>query len=170
MTLHRITIARERHKFSCAHMTVFPDGSKERLHGHNFQVSLAIDLAQLAFERFVEFGVFKRAVEAQCDAWDERLLLAERCPFFRVARRDGAELEFVLCNKRYLVPADEVVLLPIANITVELLAETFAGALAERLGPSLRRDLVAGFELTVDESPGQGATFRWRWPDEAGGA
>ena len=33
---HRIFTGKDVHKFSSAHMTVFPDGSKERLHGHNF--------------------------------------------------------------------------------------------------------------------------------------
>ena len=40
---HRISIAREQYKFSCAHMTVFADGTKERLHGHNYTVAIEID-------------------------------------------------------------------------------------------------------------------------------
>ena len=36
---HRISIAREQYKFSCAHMTVFADGTKERLHGHNYTIA-----------------------------------------------------------------------------------------------------------------------------------
>jgi hypothetical protein len=43
---HRVLVAREQYKFSCAHMTVFPDGTKERLHGHNYQRS-AVDLELL---------------------------------------------------------------------------------------------------------------------------
>jgi len=42
---HRILIARAEHKFSCAHMTVFPDGTKERLHGHNYTIAVAIEVA-----------------------------------------------------------------------------------------------------------------------------
>lgn len=30
---HRIYVGKDAHKFSAAHMTVFPDGKKERLHG-----------------------------------------------------------------------------------------------------------------------------------------
>jgi 6-pyruvoyltetrahydropterin/6-carboxytetrahydropterin synthase len=152
---HRIYVGKDRHKFSCAHMTVFPDGSKERLHGHNFQVRVALDLRDLAFERFVDFGVIKRAVEALCRAWDERLLLGAHNPFLEVTRSDGAELEFVLCSKRYVVPADEVVLLPVANVTVELLAAELAAELVRRLVPALPPDVVEGVEVEVSESEGQ---------------
>ena len=39
---HRIFVGKDVHKFSSAHMTVFPDGSKERLHGHNFMVDESV--------------------------------------------------------------------------------------------------------------------------------
>jgi len=162
---HRLFVGKERHKFACAHMTVFPDGAKERLHGHNFRVAVALDLRDLAFERIVDFGRIKRAIEAQCDAWDERLLLPARCPVLQVVRSDGRELEFVLCSKRYVVPSDEALLLPIANVTVELLAELFGGALLERLGGDLAPDVVEGIEVTVTESDGQGASWYRSWPE-----
>ena len=44
---HRIVIAREQYKFSCAHMTVFPDGTKERLHGHNYTIAVALEVDQI---------------------------------------------------------------------------------------------------------------------------
>ena len=38
-----ILIEKEYLKFSCAHFLIFPDGSKERLHGHNYQVTAEVD-------------------------------------------------------------------------------------------------------------------------------
>ena len=44
---HRIRIARAEHKFSCAHMTVFADGTKERLHGHNYTIALGVEVERV---------------------------------------------------------------------------------------------------------------------------
>jgi 6-pyruvoyltetrahydropterin/6-carboxytetrahydropterin synthase len=163
MTRHRIFVGKDVHKFSSAHMSVFPGGDKERLHGHNFQVRLAVELHHTRLEGMLDFAVLKDALAAQCKAWDQRLLLAERCPAFRLTRRDEREVEFVLCGKRYVVPADEVLLLPLENVVVETLAEGFATALVERLGGTLRRDVVASLEVSVTESDGQGGTYSWSW-------
>ncbi len=136
-------------------MTVFPDGSKERLHGHNFNVSVALDLRRVGIEDLIDFGIVKEAIEAQCREWNEHLLLADANPRLELVRRD-AELEFRLCGKRYVVPADEVVLLPVDNIIVETLAMEFARRVIARLGPVLRPEVVAGVEVQVLGARGQG--------------
>lgn len=160
-TPHRIYVGKDVHKFSSAHMSVFPDGTKERLHGHNFQVSVLFELHSTALSNFLDFGAVKRALTAQCEAWDQRLLLAERCPHLSIVRSDGEELEFRLCGQRYVVPAGEVLLLPLENIVVETLAEAFGYALVKQLGPILRTDVVAAVEVSVEESASQGGTYRF---------
>jgi 6-pyruvoyltetrahydropterin/6-carboxytetrahydropterin synthase len=156
---HRLFLGKENHKFSVAHMTVLPDGSKERLHGHNYQVAVAVELRDVGFMNFLHFDVFKRALEAQCKAWDEHLLLAEKNPHLTIVRRDATELEFTLCGKRYVVPADEVILVPIENIVVETLSVEFCRRFVERMGPALRRDLCAAVEVTITETRGQGGSY-----------
>ena len=149
---------------SGAHMTIFPDGTKERLHGHNFQVTLAMDL--LGEEPgLLDFGLLRKALVAECEAWAERLLLPGESPHFAVVRRNNGELEFILCGKRYVVPADEASVLPVGNVVVESLARLFTERLLARLGSALDPSSVAGGELTVTESDGQGATYRWSLGD-----
>ena len=157
---HRLFVGKDVHKFSIAHMTVFPDGSKERLHGHNFRVSVGIDLLGDSPE-LLDFALVKQLIASQCEAWTERLLLPAAAPAFTVVRQDAQELEFRLCGQRYVVPAAEVVLLPVNNVVVESLAREFARAIADRL-VALGPQLVAGFEVTVTESEGQGATYFWQ--------
>lgn len=159
---HRLFVGKDHHKFNAAHMTVFPDGTKERLHGHNFAVTVALELLDVSLRSFIDLGLIKRAVEEQCRAWNEAFLLAERCPFFTIVSRERGELAFELCGKRYVVPEDEVILLPVDNIVVETLAEEFARALVARLGAALRPDVVEALEVEVTESPGQGAVYRSR--------
>jgi 6-pyruvoyltetrahydropterin/6-carboxytetrahydropterin synthase len=157
LTGHRIRVARAEHKFSCAHMTVFPDGRKERLHGHNYTVAVAVDLAAIGFEHIIDFGAIKRQVAALCAEWRERTLLAERCPHLERLVRDRGEVEFVLAGRRYVVPEEDLLLLPIENTSVEALSALWTELLAERLAPALRGSAAVGLEVTIEESPGQGA-------------
>jgi 6-pyruvoyltetrahydropterin/6-carboxytetrahydropterin synthase len=154
---HRIRVGRAEHKFSCAHMTVFPDGRKERLHGHNYTVSVALDLAAISFPELIDFGAIKRAVAALCAEWKERTLVAERNPMTTVRRSDG-EVELLVCGKRYVLPEEDALLLPIDNTTVEALSALWVELLASRLAGTLDPSAAIGLEVTIEEVPGQGAS------------
>jgi 6-pyruvoyltetrahydropterin/6-carboxytetrahydropterin synthase len=156
-TTHRIVVARAAPTFSCAHMTVFPDGRKERLHGHNYTVGVAIDLAAVGFEHLIDFGAIKRAVAAECAEWRERTLLAERSPRLDRLERRAGEVEIVLCGARYVFPESDVLVLPIDNTTTEALAELWLERLRGRLASTLEGSAAVGLEVRIEESPGQGA-------------
>ncbi len=153
---HRIVIAREQYKVSCAHMTVFADGTKERLHGHNYAIKLALDVDSIAFADMLPFAPLKAALAKLCADWKEHVLIATKNPHY-VQIRDDHELELTLCGDRYVFPRGDVLLLPLDNISVEQLsahiAEHLRTALATELAPH-----VTSLEVTVEESPGQGAT------------
>lgn len=154
---HRVVVAREQYKFSCAHMTVFPDGTKERLHGHNYQVGAVLELHDVAFAQMLPFAPIKDALAALCKEFRERVLLAERNPFYEPVRDDGGEFELRLCGKRYVFPREDVLLLPIDNVAVEGLAAYLVDRLVDALRPSLPPGVVHAIEVSVHESPGQGA-------------
>ena len=153
---HRISIAREQYKFSCAHMTVFADGTKERLHGHNYTLAVAIEVDRVELPAMIPFASIKAALGELCAAWKEHLLLAAKNPFFEMVRDDD-ELEFKLCGERYVLPRQDALLLPIDNVSVEALAAHVAALLRERI-VVLDASHVVAIEVTVAESPGQGAS------------
>ena len=150
---HRISIAREQYKFSCAHMTVFADGTKERLHGHNYTIAIALEVDSVALAAMIPFAPIKTALGELCAAWREHVLLAANNPHFTITR-DTTELDFTLCGEHYVLPRGDVLLLPIDNISVEALAAHVATLLRERITSPHARSL----EVTIEESPGQGAT------------
>ena len=117
----------------------------------------------LAYDDIV--GRFKAALNAQCKEWDDRLLLAEKCPFFEVVKKSAEEIEFRLSGKRYVVPMDEVVLLGLENIATETLAQEFCHRfkerLDERLDQALLKGLIVGIEVHITESRGQGGVYYW---------
>ena len=150
---HRLVLARAEHKFAVAHMTVFPDGSKERLHGHNYTVEIALEVDGVELASMLPFQPIKEAVAALCAHWKEHVLVAARCPYL-VLLRDDTELELTLCGERYVFPRGDVLLLPIDNISVEALA----AHVAELLRPAFAVPHVRAFEVGIYENPGQGAT------------
>jgi len=152
-----MVVAREQYKFSVAHMTVFPDGTKERLHGHNYQVGATLELTDVSFATMIAFAPIKDALAAICLSFRERVLIAEQNPFFELIKDDGDELAMRLCGKRYVFPREDVLLLPIDNIAVEPLAAHIADLLLARLGDNLPRGVVTALEVSLHESPGQGA-------------
>lgn len=139
-------------------MTVFPDGRKERLHGHNYYVSVRVDLSDISFANLVEFAPIKTEVARLCAEWKEHTLLAENNPHYRLVRDADGEIEFTLCGMRYVLPRADVLLLPIDNIAVEALSAHIAELLEDRLGEVLQSAVVLGFEVTVTESAKQGAS------------
>ncbi len=157
MSRHHISIARDQYKFSVAHMTVFPDGTKERLHGHNYTLALAIEVSQIELASMIPFAPIKAALAELCAAWKERVLIATKNPFFQLVRDEATELEFKLCGERYVMPRQDALLLPIDNISVEALASYAATLLLERI-KVLDAPHVKSLEVTIEENPGQGSS------------
>lgn len=156
---YEIRIRKEALKFAASHMTVFPDGTKESLHGHNYMPSLAVRVRDASFEDTIPFSRLKAGMRAIALAWDEKVLVATRNPFYEELRLDEEELEFRLCGKRYVLPTDEVVRLDTDNISCETLARTYFERLQSALGAELASPNILSVSVLIEETPGQGAAF-----------
>jgi 6-pyruvoyltetrahydropterin/6-carboxytetrahydropterin synthase len=167
MELYRAHIRKEALKFASAHMTVFPDGSKESLHGHNYRTDVSIELKTIELSKMISFSVFKKAMKEICAAWDEKVLLARACPFFKIVSSDTRETEFTLCGKRYVLPTDEIAFIDRDNVTTETLSAEFGRRLLERLDPKLLGSVISSVEVRIDEMTGQGASWIWRHSESA---
>jgi 6-pyruvoyltetrahydropterin/6-carboxytetrahydropterin synthase len=156
-----ILIAKEYLKFSCAHFLIFPDGSKERLHGHNYHVVCEVDGALSAQGLVIDFIQVKPVIRALCDRLDEHWLIPGGHPDLRHVHRDDGHTEVEYRGCRYLAPTDEVIVLPISNTSAENLAawvgrELFA-TMRERFGVvSVRR-----IRVEVSETPGQAGVYTY---------
>ena len=155
---YSITLAKEDFAFSAAHFTLFEDQPAELLHGHNYQVSLELrgeELNDLGL--LVDIAAVKQHVREQCRALDERTLIPERAKPLKIQRHDDAiEVEFE--SRRYRFPVSDVLLLPLENVSMELVARM----LWERTAQVLRGSRVTEFTLTLRETPGQAASYSGR--------
>lgn len=153
MSLFEITLGKEDMKFSSAHFTVF-ESSVERLHGHNYHVEVTVKSTRLRSGLLVDFGVLKQEARRLCADLDETLLLPGESTEVAL-RPDGDAIEVRCRNKRYVVPAEDCRVLPIANVSCECLASYFCRALVDRLAGDLRAAGVVSLAAVVEESPGQ---------------
>jgi 6-pyruvoyltetrahydropterin/6-carboxytetrahydropterin synthase len=149
-----IAIEKDYLKFSAAHFLIFPDGSAERLHGHNYKVYVDLHTDLDEHGLVVNFKEIKPLVRELCDELDEHVLLPGQHPVLR-ATRVGQHYDVRYLERHYLIPADEVIVLPIGNSSAENLAAWFGRTMRERMRqqwPALRvRELSVG----VEETPGQ---------------
>ena len=116
-----IEISKEDIKFSAAHFTIFSDGSRERLHGHNYRVRLLATYDVHGDDMAINYGDLKRVLRKICARYDEYLLLPGKSRHLHLARQDNV-IEAVIGDSRFVFPADDVIVLPVENITGEALA------------------------------------------------
>ncbi len=149
---------KQNFKFSAAHFLIFDKDKAERLHGHNYQVTLEVysDQTQAILTNglMVDFSFLKKTVKDLVDEWDEMVLLPQNQPEMRF-QEEGTQLKVWFRERYYEFPKNEVLLLPIINTSVECMAHLFAEKLKNRVS---FKDLgVTQFLVKIDESPGQGA-------------
>jgi len=151
-----LRLAKEDFKFSAAHFTLFGALEAEPLHGHNYRVSVEVEGTELDDEGLLaDTGVVKRRVRELCAELDDRVLLPERTPHLQVEAVDEGSVECRYGGRVYRFPAAEVLLLPLANVSMELLAKLFWGKLAE----DLTGDGLATLAVEVEETAGQSCRY-----------
>jgi len=146
-----LELARSDLGFSAAHFGVI-DGRAERLHGHNYRVSLRVRGAVRKDGSVIDFSVLKQLLRAACAELDERMLVPGAAPDVSVDE-DGDAVTVRHQDRRYVFPAADVRLLPIVNTTCECLAAYLLDVLRSGLGHWPVR-----LEVRVEEIPGQGAS------------
>lgn len=153
---HKITLERNKLRFSAAHFTTF-GGDCEPLHGHNYDVMVEIEGSLTADSWVLDFGEVKRMVAGLCDELDHKFLLPLRNSALDVISTDN-ECEIRFAERRYVMPRADVVELDIDNSTAERLAEWFARRICESLAGQGAQN-VTSVTVGVEEAPGQAGWF-----------
>jgi 6-pyruvoyltetrahydropterin/6-carboxytetrahydropterin synthase len=153
-----IRLAKEDFKFSSAHFTLFADGPAELLHGHNYRVEVELEGEQLdRAGLLLDIAAVKRRIRERCARLDERTLLPEKSRAVQLTPR-GGQLEVGVEGRSYVLPAADVVRLPLENVSMELLARMLWEEIAEVLTGSRVETLT----LTLHETAAQSCSYRAR--------
>ena len=156
---HRVSVSKDYLSFSAAHFLTIPGHKCERLHGHNYAVSVAVDGPVDAATGFVvDFAVLKRVLQPEIDALDHRVLVPGTNPGVTIGRDADRVTIRYRGRARFVFPADDVAVVAVRDTTAELLAEMLAG----KVRTGLEREGIAGIRrvmVGVEESPGQVGSF-----------
>lgn len=152
---YAIRLAKEDFKFSAAHFTLLDGGGVEPLHGHNYRVRVELGGEQLGESGLLaDVAVLKRRIREVCGRLDERTLVPARSERLELSER-GADLEIRVAGRSYRIPTGEAALLPLRNVSVELLARLVWGEIA----PALEGSAVDTLAVEVEETAGQSASY-----------
>lgn len=155
-----IRLDKEAMKFSAGHFTIFGPGERERLHGHNFKVSVVLHASVGADGLCFDYGIYKHKLIALCRAWNEYFLLPGRSALLRI-EESADTVVAVFGDERIPFLRKDVLVLPVTNVTVEELAAHLIERLTED-ADELAGHRIEAIELEVRSGPGQGATMRWQ--------
>lgn len=155
---YRVVVQKDYLKFSAAHFIAYK-GFREPLHGHNYQVSVAISGAVGPDGYVLDFGIVKQLAKDVCAELDERVLIPAASDCLAVRRDDVAVSLTYEDGTRFVFPTCDTVLLPIVHASAEELAAYILGRLRAGLESHAVRGLV-DIEVGVSEAPGQAAYCR----------
>ena len=161
-----IRLDKENMKFSAGHFTIFGPGERERLHGHNFKVAVVLHACVGDNGLCFDYGIYKQKVVALCRELNEYFLLPGRSPLLSI-EAEGDAVVAVFGGERIPFLRGDVLVLPIANVTLEALAGYLLGRLLED-GAAVAAHGIEAMEVSVASGPGQDATRRWK-ADRHGG-
>ena len=156
-----IELEKEYFKFSAAHFLIFPDGSAERLHGHNYRVFIEIDATLSEFGLVIDFKEIKPVVRELLDSLDERFLIPGEHPVLTHSLREDDVCEIRYLDRYYAAPSEDVLVMPMNNTSSENLASWIGREvlrlLTERFGDVKTREL----RVAVEETSGQRGVYRY---------
>lgn len=157
-----LEIHKEEFSFSAGHFTIFSRTEREYLHGHNYYVSVAFNVKIEKNGLSFDYRHYKKKMLALCDFLDRRFLLPSESPYLSI--EDGEDYWIGHFNKRKIqLPKEDVLILPLTNITIEELSHWFLNKLIENK-TEIEQHAIHGITVKVFNSPGQSAAACWENP------
>lgn len=156
-----IEVEKEYLKFSAAHFLIFPDGTAERLHGHNYRVYVELDGNLDPHGLVLDFQEVKPVVRQLCDELDEHWIVPGEHPELRHGEREDGVVEVRYRERYYAAPVDDVLILPLNNTSAENLSAWFGRQLMDRLATRFPEVEIRRLRVAVEETAGQRGVYHY---------
>lgn len=159
--IFRTRLQKETMVFSAAHFITFNGNICESLHGHNYAVQCEVT-GPLDENGYVcDFIALRDALNHIVESLDHKVILPLQHPTIQVSQ----EKEEVIArfeSKRWIFPAEDCQLLPVANTTAELLARYIAAELRRQTHETFGSQ-IQSLMVGVDENRGQWGIAEIPW-------
>jgi 6-pyruvoyltetrahydropterin/6-carboxytetrahydropterin synthase len=154
-----LEIHKEEFSFSAGHFTIFSQTDREHLHGHNYYVSIAFNLKIEHNGLSFDYRHYKKKILSLCDQLDRHFLLPDQSPYLSI--EDNGDYWIAHFNQKKLpFLKEDVVILPLTNITIEELSHWFLQKLLADQ-PEIERHAIRGITVKVYNGPGQSGGASW---------
>lgn len=154
-----IKVYKQYFNFASSHFLIFEDGTREPLHGHNYRVKICGEAPQLKSDMVFDFLDIKPIVKEVCDSLDHRLLLPKKNNQLQIFDEKTHWKIIPPDEKWFVIPKEDVLLLPIENTSAERLSIYIAQEIKAKVKQKWQFEFSA-FEVEVEETPGQSAIYR----------
>lgn len=151
--LATVELHAEEHSFSAGHFTIFSATEREDLHGHNYNVTVSMQVELNDNGMAFDYRVYKNKLKQLCQQLDRRFLLPSQSKYLKI--EDTGDLWIGHFNQeRIPFLKRDVVILPICNITIEELSHWFLEQLTQN-SEELKRHHVQTITVKVLNGPSQ---------------
>ncbi|WP_423793232.1 6-carboxytetrahydropterin synthase [Methanocaldococcus indicus] len=140
-------------KFSSSHI-VFGHKTCGGIHGHTYYLDVKL-FGEKKDEFLCDFKIVKKIAKNICKELDHKLLLPKYHKHLIYELRDKS-IYFKYKEKEYLIPVEDVILLPIPSTS----AEDLAIYIANKINKELNLDNIKWIETSIYEGLGQKAVYR----------
>ena len=158
-----LTIHKEELCFSAGHFTVFSATEREQLHGHNYMVSVTFNIAIEHNGLSFDYRLYKQKLKKLCNDLDRHFLLPTQSPYLQI-EQDDDHIFAHHHQKKIPFLKEDVILLPLTNITIEELAYWFLQQLHHQ-AHDFAQHAISGMVVEVYNGPGQSARAQWTAQD-----
>ena len=158
---YQVTMRKAVHVFSAGHFITLTDEICEPVHGHNWTVACEVGGSPDQHGMVVDFIWLRDTLATIVGQLDHAMLLPTSNRLLTVTEQtvDGEdEVQIHFGSRRWVFPADECRLLPLANTTAEWLARWIGHELLAAC-TAAGRPLPAPLRVEVDECLGQAAVW-----------
>ena len=165
MEQYHVRLRKAVHTFCAGHFITLTDTLCEPVHGHNWTVGVDVEGMPDRHGMVIDFIQLRDLLTAIAVRLDHRMLLPLHNPLLQVVTAAGEaghpEVTIWFGKRRWVFPADECVLLPVANTTAEWIARWIGLSVAESLATS-GHAVPRALRVSVDECLGQSGVWERR--------
>lgn len=168
-TNFEVNVSKDTFKFNAAHFVAY-NGFRERLHGHNYKLSIRLlGSRTLGQDGYVlDFGDLKAVAKNVCKELNEYFILPMNSDVISFQEDDKGQNWKLVCQDgaEFSFPKSDCAMLPIVHSTVEEIAIYCWGQILIGLDAKyLIQRGIHTMEVTCAEAIGQEAVFRMKIPD-----
>lgn len=158
--LSTLELFKENMKFSAGHFTIFSSTERENLHGHNYNLYVAITTEIEDEGLSFDYRLYKDKFRQLCRELDETVIIAGLSKHLSIEEREN-HYHVTFNHEEMIFLKRDAKVLPIRNSTVEELSHWFINQITADK-QALDNNRVYAIQVKIFSAPGQCGSSEWK--------